>query len=973
MRDTRYESGSALILAVVLTSLLAIIGVLFLMASRVNKIAASSISQTRELDLAVDAVVAQIAEELAVDVPRVDANVVLQEYYDYPDEENQWLASLELYEYPPGSGTYRWWHLSDVYANIAELRIRDVAPEIIPEYQHPDDVWDSSGGQYSCDADADGDGVSDSLWIELPDIRSSKGWPIYAAIRVIDNGAMLNVNTAYKFDDQEGLQRIDGSSLMQIDLMALASQPGEPLPTLDHESDLLEARANYPPAGVDPTDSAALAAYLDAYEENVVWRYGEPNGPYTPFDISDELELRYRFLVNQDDIDSRLEMLGFADNRSWGFRTIRNFRRPVDPEELDEWFISVYAGAGLDPNYAYRHIATIYNMDRIIAPDGQPMVNVNMVGQGRAGLLYEVIRAGLIDAGVPDPNSRAAQMAINIVDYRDYNSDVNTIVVDGDTYYGFERPCVYISELVYYEPPGLRRGSYAIELYKPYFEDNDPCGWELVIIDANLLPTRRTISIDWPPLAQFHVIEWEDPNALFPGSGVGSDPNAPSPPHGARWVDPNAVLSWPVVAAAASYDVYFGTSYWDVNNADNSWSVGSTVYKGKQGPNTYDPNGLEETATYFWRIDPLDASDTVITTGDMWMFRTKGGGVGEPNAQWDPSWSVGDEVFQGGSRIELRRFVPDTGQYITVDSRVVPDWLVGPGELRSFQRDITRHQCVRHLWDDPVVPSIPTSFETRWSHNIFEHPDANLIQAHPYLDPGVYANKGFKNIGEIGKVFAVDAYGIGPADLEDDLRINLVRADYQQIFNYLTVFDPVTDYIDNDGDGRGIDENGDGVLDATEVDANELKIPGRININTAPWYVIAQLPWMTPEIAQAIAYYRRTWQGPFRSVGELNNLADMYIYASDYAGEQLEYPDLTPADGAADDLEERDLLFARISNLVTVRSDVFTAYILVRIGPDGPQKRVMAILDRSDVYPDGSGGVTGRVRVRALHPVPDPR
>ena len=77
---------------------------------------------------------------------------------------------------------------------------------------------------------------------------------------------------------------------------------------------------------------------------------------------------------------------------------------------------------------------------------------------------------------------------------------------------------------------------------------------------------------------------------------------------------------------------------------------------------------------------------------------------------------------------------------------------------------------------------------------------------------------------------------------------------------------------------------------------------------------------------------------------------------------------LTPADGVADDFEERDVIFSRISNLVTVRSDVFTAYILVRIGPDGPQKRVIAILDRSNVYSSDD-----KVRVVALHPVPDPR
>ncbi|MHC4156464.1 MAG: hypothetical protein ACYST6_16315, partial [Planctomycetota bacterium] len=91
------------------------------------------------------------------------------------------------------------------------------------------------------------------------------------------------------------------------------------------------------------------------------------------------------------------------------------------------------------------------------------------------------------------------------------------------------------------------------------------------------------------------------------------------------------------------------------------------------------------------------------------------------------------------------------------------------------------------------------------------------------------------------------------------------------------------------------------------------------------------------------------------------------------------FPDLstessTGVDGAANDFEERDLIFARLSNLATVRSDVFTAYILVRIGTDGPQKRVVAVLDRSNVRRDPvSGTVSGRVKIRVLHPVPDAR
>jgi len=51
-----------------------------------------------------------------------------------------------------------------------------------------------------------------------------------------------------------------------------------------------------------------------------------------------------------------------------------------------------------------------------------------------------------------------------------------------------------------------------------------------------------------------------------------------------------------------------------------------------------------------------------------------------------------------------------------------------------------------------------------------------------------------------------------------------------------------------------------------------------------------------------------------------------------------------------DDFLERDVLFQRISDLITVRSDVFTAYILLRYGKRGPQRRYMVMFDRSNVF-----------------------
>ena len=823
-----FSAGSALILAVVLTSLLAIIGVVFLLSARIDKMAASAFSENRELDFAVETVVTKISRELVLDVPGIAG----QEYYDYPGTEDRWLASLE-----PNDNRV-WPQISDItITGLLAGFSGNVQIKVIGEY---DAIADPNTPFTT--ADADGDGVGDSKWVILTDVTSTKGRPIYAAIRIIDNGAMLNANTAYKFNPNEtDPNLIDGSSQLQINLMALANRPGRPItPPGKDEVALLAERADYR-FGNNIADLPKYEIDLAAYEPNVIWRYGSPAGAYTPFDISDELELRYRFLLNHTGIDTRLE--------GWG----GEFRKATSStpfESKTEWFISAYDTGGLDPNYAYRHIATTCNMDRVINPTaGQPpaqrlnngkMVNVNDASYRNQAeknayidLLYRAIYSGLSDANFAGNRVEvAAQVAVNLIDYRDSDDDVTSFAApDGKIYYGFERPCIYISELDYNQvtimtgspPTQTIYKSYAVELYKPYSEDSVPGSgfWRIAVNGA-------PINIDsWPAGKSFCIIRNQDPAATIT-------------------VDPNAVVQ-------------------------NSGAV----------------------------------------------------------------------IFTGNSKVELQRMVRDpngASKYIAVDSIWVPSWLVLGDGLRSFQRDMTKHKCIRRLWGSS------TKAPTLGSINSYVDSSTGLIQAHP-------ANKLFTNIGEIGMIFVKSAYSQGPnpivsGDTEVAARLNLANPAFQQIFNYLTVIDPISHGLPS----------------------SETRIKGRININTAPWLVIAQLPWMQPPIAQAIVAYRDGAAKGFRSIGELMNVAEMDYYQNLQPGNLTGFPDLTPNDGAADDFEERDVIFARISNLVTVRSDVFTAYILVRIGADGPQRRVMAILDRSQVRSSAD-----RVKIIALYPVPDPR
>ena len=456
-RRSAFSVGSALILAVVLTSLLAIVGVLFVMMTRIDRIATSAISENKELDFAVETVIAKISQELASDVPGSGA-----EYQDYPGPKDKWLASLEPYE---SDGDYYWRQISDVTGYYLVGYNSDIQAEVVSEYEAITDF-----NNLVANADADGDGVGDSKWIKLADITSGKGRPIYAAVRIVDNGAMLNINTAYKFDPSDPnatVFDIGGSSQMQINLMALAGRGGVPAGAAE-ETSLLSARANNG-VGIDPLD-------LHKYEQNVIWYYGAPNGAYTPFDISDELELRYRFLLNHTGIDTRLE--------DWGDEFRKNtLSTPVTSggEPLDTWFKRAYDDGGVDPNYyAYRHIATTYNIDRIINPTGSELNNGKMINVNMAdvSLLYEAISLGFLEADpnfiVVDVNGLAAQLAANIADFRDYDTNVTSLPVGQTTYYGFEAQ-PFISEIAFSvsetDANNSANNEFAIELYNPFDVD----------------------------------------------------------------------------------------------------------------------------------------------------------------------------------------------------------------------------------------------------------------------------------------------------------------------------------------------------------------------------------------------------------------------------------------------------------------------------------------------------------------------
>ncbi len=894
------RGGSALVLTIVLITLLAVVGVAFLLMARVDNVASSALSENRELNLAVDTVVAEICEQLVSDVPGIDPNRNI-EYEDYPGLQDEWLASNEPYDPNDGiMGTapaYLWEQISDVTGYLKRrrqaannkgwstrnVRIKESAALADPDAgiiadQKPVIVAD--GNLLEQMADADGDGVADSKWIELEGQESSRGKPIYAAIRVIDNCGMLNVNTGLEFprnptDPNLAPGDIDGSSLLQVNLMAMSWRPGVWNYNPQRRNELLLARAD---------GDSVLANNFGLYEQDVIWNYSRPRAGYTPFDISDELELRYRYVINHEDIDARIET--FDPQLMWAFRTPKDKRRPVaTASDLDEWFQSAFATEVNDPNidvdYAYRHLSTTYSYDRTINPLGLAFNGGRMAGLNTADVneLYLVLNEVLRRNRAVDPNGKAAQLAVNIIDYRDSDADPTLWTPapgpNAVTYYGFE-PQPFISEIGFLidggDPSVSTDNSFAVELYNPFDIPIGLTNYRLELRKQDGTPAGPVNFTGGVVPAGGHFVITNRQDAMADLNVSGALPyrrvNA-ALVLATYTLDPNTPANQPPDYIAENYDIELkrtigptGDLYLDRQETENTW---------------FDWDQIRGTAQYYARAD------------DNWN-------VVYQDVNSTPASTLGQDNGPGGSKHNYN--LATGGKFRTVG---------------QIGRVLT------------IAPS----------------PDPNDM---------------------IGLQFAA-------ATGEADIRLDIESPGFTNLFQYLTVFDPARDGLDNDADG--ITDPNDSYVVSRGYRA-ELKVPGRINVNTAPPFVIAQLPWMSMQLSRDIVRTRNI-VGGYRSLSELMQVQiPLPGRGMDWLGRDnadlAGYPDLTPNDGAVDDFEERDILLSRISNLATVRSDVFTAYILVRIGETGPQKRVIAILDRSNVYRPQD-----QVKVVAISPVPDPR
>ncbi len=201
------------------------------------------------------------------------------------------------------------------------------------------------------------------------------------------------------------------------------------------------------------------------------------------------------------------------------------------------------------------------------------------------------------------------------------------------------------------------------------------------------------------------VIFWLDYLYVYEGayvsgitpSGKASSGKAagPVPIPDAVNVSRDTVLSWKPGPFAVTHDVYLGTSLSDVNAAGRGNPLGVLVSQG-QDATTFDPPGrLELGATYYWRIDEVNAApDTMIFKGDVWNFTV------EPYAYKVPTItaSASSTAANASAQSTVNGSGLDTADLCSTETSTM--WLTAnnPTQPVWIQYDFDRVYKLSELW-----------------------------------------------------------------------------------------------------------------------------------------------------------------------------------------------------------------------------------------------------------------------------------
>lgn len=156
-----------------------------------------------------------------------------------------------------------------------------------------------------------------------------------------------------------------------------------------------------------------------------------------------------------------------------------------------------------------------------------------------------------------------------------------------------------------------RRVENDTEVASAYVEFEAPAGDEVVI---EFRPHSADDSKDGRRVANRVILNGFELDAVDPTKKA----LRPTPTVGDEHAAERPALAWQPAKSAVTHDVYFGTDAAAVAGAPHD----SPEYRGRQTDPRFITDAADTFATYYWRVDEVDAAG-VVTKGDLWRFRVR--------------------------------------------------------------------------------------------------------------------------------------------------------------------------------------------------------------------------------------------------------------------------------------------------------------------------------------------------------------
>lgn len=488
-RSTGRRRGSAVMLVVVSLVMMVLIGAAYLQSVRVQRFAIAQVKG--DMNAVIRSIINQIATTLAQDLE--DDGSGKFELYDYPwtndaadwdpeplkfdgssfasrpkggTQDDAWLASSMPDFSDAVSTNWFWPHLTNLTGILLEydkannnfnLDADNIPAEHAIDFSGSDPLRRDTGVDLDANhlTDADGDGIPDSFWTWAPIVQVG-GVTYVMAVRIEDLSAKVNINTAMS------LGRGGGSAYVLDATPAGSDAPYWHTPTevdlgrfvYDFNGSMSELRAllGYR-LNTTVTDELISGTRRDSFWGNTGRMYPNEGNSATGrlFAIADEYELRYRNGLNNSSTQTQIEqemptfLRSTKSATTYDSADLTQYGGTSTPNEKDFF--------QLEP----RHQMTTMSGAAVFAwplpgdnfkpnSDDHFKLDLNKAKvDDIATRISQVYSAGspTLPSGIGDPDVFAAQLAVNIADYRDSDNQLTYFDADGtpgtgDEYYGLE-------------------------------------------------------------------------------------------------------------------------------------------------------------------------------------------------------------------------------------------------------------------------------------------------------------------------------------------------------------------------------------------------------------------------------------------------------------------------------------------------------------------------------------------------------